>query len=79
MYYTYRVEFITDYQVIQTTVALMLDDNTGNTSDEAREQAIIEADASVEYETGSKIAHRAYETRVTLLLDDNTELELEDN
>ena len=70
MEYYYRVTMTTDYLAVSTTVSLMLDEYTGNLSDDARDQAIIEADASIEYEFGRKLSERANETTVTLLLDD---------
>lgn len=68
--YYYRVTMTTDYLTVSTTVSLMLDEYTGNLSDDARDQAIIEADASIEYEFGRKLSERANEITVTLLLDD---------
>ena len=70
MEYYYRVTMTTDYLTVSTTVSLMLDEYTGNLSDDARDQAIIEADASIEYEFGRKLSERANEITVTLLLDD---------
>ena len=70
MEYHYRVTMTTDYLAVSTTVSLMLDEYTGNLSDDARDQAIIEADASIEYEFGRKLSERANEITVTLLLDD---------
>jgi hypothetical protein len=73
----YRVQFVTDYLTIETLISLDLDEYTGNASSEAHKQAVIEADASVEYEFGKRIADRANQITVTLLLDDGDELELE--
>lgn len=73
--YEYRVTMVVDYLTVTTNISLMLDDNTGNLSSEARDQAIIEADAAIEYDLGRKLSHRANEITVTLLLDDE-EVEL---
>lgn len=70
MEYYYRVTMTTDYLTVSTTVSLMLDEYTGNLSETARDQAIVEADASIEYEFGRKLSARANEITVTLLLDD---------
>lgn len=70
MEYYYRVMMTTDYLTVSTTVSLMLDEYTGNLSETARDQAIVEADASIEYELGRKLSERANEITVTLLLDD---------
>jgi hypothetical protein len=75
--YYYRVAMTTDYLNVTTTVSLMLDEHTGNLSETAREQAIVEADASIEYEFGRKLSARANDVTVTLLLDDE-EVELDD-
>jgi len=75
--YEYRVTMVTDYLTVGTVVSLSLDDYTGNLSEEAKQQAIIEADASIEYEIGRKLSHRANEVTVTLLLDDE-EITLEE-
>lgn len=73
----YRVEMITDYLTISTTVSLDLDEYTGNLSEEAGKQAVIEADSMIEYEMGKKLSHRANDITVTLLLDDE-EITLEE-
>jgi hypothetical protein len=73
----YRVTMVTDYLTITTMVELDLDEYTGNLSEEAKAQAIIEADAMIEYETGKKISHTANSITVTLLLDD-AEIDLEE-
>ncbi len=77
MEYYYRVTMVTDYLVITTTVSLDLDEHTGNLSEEAYKQAIVEADAMVEYEMGRKLSNRSNEITVTLLLDDE-EITLEE-
>ena len=77
MEYYYRVTMVTDYLAITTTVSLDLDEHTGNLSEEAYKQAVIEADAMVEYEMGRKLSHRTNEITVTLLLDDE-EITLEE-
>lgn len=74
----YRVTLVTDYLTITTNVELYLDEYTGNLSAEAYKQAVIEADAMVEYEFGRKISERANDVIVTLILDDE-EIELENN
>lgn len=68
--YYYRVEMVTDYLTISTTVSLELDEYTGNLSEEASKQAIIEADSMIEYEMGKKLSNTANDITVTLLLDD---------
>ena len=73
----YRVEMITDYLVVSTTVSLNLDEYTGNLSEEAGKQAVIEADFMIEQEMGKKLSHRANDVTVTLLLDDE-EITLEE-
>lgn len=76
-FYYYRVTMVTDYLEITTTVSLDLDEHTGNLSGEAYKQAVIEADSMVEYEMGKKLAGRANDIIVTLLLD-NEEITLEE-
>ena len=76
-FYYYRVTMVTDYLEITTTVSLDLDEYTGNLSGEAYKQAVIEADSMVEYEMGKKLADRANDIIVTLLLD-NEEITLEE-
>lgn len=73
----YRVTMVTDFLTIIASVSLELDEYTGNLSPEAYKQAVIEADAMVEYETGRKISHRANEVTVTLILDNDEEINLE--
>lgn len=73
----YRVEMITDYLVVSTTVSLNLDEYTGNLSEEAGKQAVIEADFMIEQEMGKKLSQRANDITVTLLLDDE-EITLEE-
>lgn len=72
----YRVTLVTDYLTITTNVELYLDEYTGNLSPEAYKQAVIEADAMVEYEFGRKISERANDVIVTLILSDE-EIDLE--
>ena len=76
-FYYYRVTMVTDYLVISTTVSLDLPEEVGNLSAEAWRQAVVEADAMIEYETGKKLAYRANEISVVLLLDDE-EIHLEE-
>ena len=45
--FDYSVIFTTDYSTITTSVAIWLDDNTGNLSEEARTKAIEAAEASL--------------------------------
>lgn len=73
----YRVTMVTDFLTIIASVSLELDEYTGNLSPEAYKQAVIEADAMVEYETGRKISHRVNEVTVTLILDNDEEINLE--
>lgn len=76
-FYYYRVTIVTDYLSISTTVSLDLPEEVGNLSAEAWRQAVIEADAMIEYEMGKKLSERANEISVVLLLD-NEEIELEE-
>ena len=68
---------VTDYLAISTTVSLDLPEGVGNFSAEAWRQAVVEADAMIEYEMGKKLAFRANEISVVLLLDDE-EIHLEE-
>ena len=76
-FYYYRVTMVTDYLAISTTVSLDLPEEVGNLSAEAWRQAVVEADAMIEYEMGKKLAYRANEISVVLLLDDE-EIHLEE-
>lgn len=75
--YHYRVTMVTDYLAITSTVSLILDEYTGNLSPEAWKQAVIEADAIIEYEMGKKLSEHANEISVVLLLE-NEEIEVEE-
>lgn len=81
MEYYYRVTVVFDLVTVITTVSLDLDEHTGNLSAEARKQALYEADNSISYDLGEPLiwgeGRRPNEITVTLLLDDDTEIELE--
>jgi cytolysin (calcineurin-like family phosphatase) len=75
MSYDYRVTFVTDYLTITTNVCLELDDNTGNLSAEAYEQASINGMNNIEDEIGKIDETIINDITVTLILDDE-EIEL---
>ena len=64
-YYEYRVTFIGDYWDFSIRVQICLDENTGNTSDEAREKAITEA---MEKEWVAELVAMSDDTKVVLML-----------
>ena len=64
-YYEYRVTFIGDYWDFSIRVQICLDENTGNTSDEAREKAITEA---MRQEWVEDIVAMSDDTKVVLML-----------
>ena len=68
--YEYQVTLVTDYSTITTGTALWLDDNQGNMSSEAREQAIKNAVAAIKDELGITGDLNYWDTQVKLLLDD---------
>ena len=76
--YEYRVTMVSDYLTVMTVISLDLDEVTGNLSEEAYKQAVIEADACIESDLGTKMSDKANEITVTLLLDDK-EVDLEED
>lgn len=70
--YEYKVTLVTDYCTITTGTALWLDDNQGNCSDEAREQAIKNAIAAIKDELGiTSDTMNYWDSEVKLILDDD--------
>lgn len=69
--YEYEVTLVKDYLTITTGTALWLDDQQGNLSDEAREQAIKNAITNIKDELGITADTLNYcDSQVKLILDD---------
>lgn len=69
--YEYVVTLVTDFSTITTGTALWLDDNQGNMSSEAREQAIKNAVGAIKDELGITGDLNYWDTQVKLLLNDD--------
>lgn len=68
--YDYNVIFTGNYWSLTTKVSIELDENTGNLSDEAREQAIERASECISEEIGIDPTNFAHSMNVALVLDD---------
>ena len=73
--YDYQVTFVGNYWTLTTRTSLLVDELTGNCSDEVREAVEEEADNLIRTEIGFKPLDFAHSCIVTLLLDDE-EIEL---
>lgn len=65
-YYEYKVQFVGNYWDFNARVQLALDEDTGNTSDWAKTEAINEA---LNIDWIEELCAMSHETNVTLLLD----------
>lgn len=68
--YDYNVIFTGNYWSLTTRISIDLDENTGNLSDEAREEAEERAAEAIQGELGINPLAFAHSTNVSLLLDD---------
>jgi len=68
--YDYNVIFTGNYWSLTTKISIELDENTGNLSDEAREQAIERASECISQEIGIDPTNFAHSMNVALVLDD---------
>lgn len=68
--YDYNVIFTGNYWSLTTKISIELDENTGNLSDEAREQAIERASECISEEIGIDPTNFAHSMNVALVLDD---------
>lgn len=75
MEYDYQVTFVGNYWTLTTRTSLLVDELTGNCSDEVREKVEEDANDAILGEIGFKPLDFAHSCIVTLLLDDE-EIEL---
>ena len=68
--YDYNVTFVGSYWTLITKISIDLDEYTGNTSEEAREKAVEEADRHLTGELGISPLNFAHSCLVTLVLED---------
>jgi hypothetical protein len=68
--YDYNVIFTGNYWSLTTKISIELEEETGNLSDDAREEAIDRAAGSIQEELGINPLAFAHSTNVALLLED---------